>query len=964
MKFIRLYVVAIALLVSGCSKKTETPAFNDPIAAQIHTLENGLKVYLSVNKESPRIQTFVAVNTGSTNDPADATGLAHYLEHMLFKGTSKISSMDWEKEKVLLDHLSELYEHHRSTTDSVAKKAIYAKIDSVSFLAASYAIPNEYDRMVKGMGAQGTNAYTSVERTVYINDIPATELEKWMVLEAERFSELTLRLFHTELETVYEEFNRGQDNDYRLSYTAMNELLFPNHPYGTQTTLGKGEHLKNPSLVKIHEYFNKYYVPNNMAICLAGDFDPDEALAMIKKHFGGWKSKPEEQPKHPKEGPLTKVQEKTVFGPMKEWVNIGFRFDGYGSRDALLVKLLAQVLFNGTAGLIDLDLLQRQRILEGYAYEDAMRDHSILVLNGSPKSGQTLEEVRALLLEQVERVKTGDFPDELLPAIIRNLKLQELEQYQYNWLRASTMSDAFIMGADWQRHMTITDTLATITKADLMEWTKAKLADNYVVVYKRTGKNPDTFRIEKPKITPIDINREGRSAFYAKLDSMESLRLKPEFLDFKTAISVEDLRPSVPFYHVQNSSNELFSLFIELDEELKTDPKVKLALRYLNYLGTDSISNTELKQKLYELGLQFATESSSWKVYVALSGLQESFPEGLKLMEHVLAKAKPDSAALVNLIQDELKQREDNAKNKWMIMQGLTDRAKFGAKNKFNNQLTRQELEAVTAEELVAIARSMTSYGHRVFYYGPSPKHETMALLKDKHRLPAELRKVQDPKKFPEQPTEREQVFFANYDMVQTELTMLSKLGPYQKDNAGINNLFNQYYGSGLSSVVFQEVRESRALAYSAYAFVSTPAKKDESHYIQAYVGAQNDKLKEAVTIMHGLMDAIPAGTEPQFEESRIAAMKSMESNRVVRESIYWYYRSLEDRGLDYDQRKDIYADLGRLKHSDIVNYFNKEISGRKYIHCVIGKKEEMDMKFLKGLGEYRELSLQEVFGY
>ena len=261
---------------------------NDPYNVLQYQLDNGMKVYLSVNKDEPRIFTNFAVRTGSKNDPNDATGLAHYLEHMLFKGTSKIASLDWEKEKMLLQQISDLYEEHRQTTDAEVRKAIYHQIDSLSGEASKYVATNEYDQLIGELGGKSTNAYTSLEKTVYVNDIPSNELDKWMTIEAERFKELTLRLFHTELEAVYEEFNRAQDNDGRQVYYEMLATLFPKHTYGTQTTLGTGEDLKNPSMVKIHEYFDKYYVPNNMAIILVGDLDPDKTINLIEKHFGSW----------------------------------------------------------------------------------------------------------------------------------------------------------------------------------------------------------------------------------------------------------------------------------------------------------------------------------------------------------------------------------------------------------------------------------------------------------------------------------------------------------------------------------------------------------------------------------------------------------------------------------------------------------------------------------------------------
>jgi len=256
---------------------------NDPMHVRIYTLDNGLKVYISVNHDEPRIQTLIAVRAGSTYDPDDATGLAHYLEHMMFKGTSQIATVNWPEEQKLLQQISNLYEQHRNEKNEAKKKAIYHQIDSLSGVAAQYACPNEYDKMVSSIGATGTNAYTSDERTVYINDIPSNELEKWAFLESERFSQLVLRLFHTELETVFEEFNRGQDNDMTQLWQTLFKTAFKKHGYGTHTTIGRGEDLKNPSMVKIHEFFDKYYVPNNMAICLAGDLNPDEAIQVINK---------------------------------------------------------------------------------------------------------------------------------------------------------------------------------------------------------------------------------------------------------------------------------------------------------------------------------------------------------------------------------------------------------------------------------------------------------------------------------------------------------------------------------------------------------------------------------------------------------------------------------------------------------------------------------------------------------
>ncbi|HKL02165.1 MAG TPA: insulinase family protein, partial [Cryomorphaceae bacterium] len=362
--------MCLALFILGCNPNEETSQSKydfktvegDPLQTKIYTLDNGLEVYISENKAEPRVVAQIAVKTGSKQDPADATGLAHYLEHMLFKGTSQIGTKDWEKEQELLSEISKLYEEHRNTTDAEKRKMIYSKIDSISGEAANFAIANEYDKMVGSLGAQGTNAYTWYEQTVYINDIPANELEKWAMIESERFRELVLRLFHTELEAVYEEFNRTLDSDNRQAYYAMMEELFKNHPYGTQTTIGTSEHLKNPSMEKIHAYFEERYKPNNMAIVLSGDVNPDSAVAIIEEYFGDYEKGEVPTFEYEEEEPITEPIVKEVTGVESEFVTVGYRLPGAGTPEALKLEIMDGILSNGKAGLIDLNLNQKQTV--------------------------------------------------------------------------------------------------------------------------------------------------------------------------------------------------------------------------------------------------------------------------------------------------------------------------------------------------------------------------------------------------------------------------------------------------------------------------------------------------------------------------------------------------------------------------------------------------------------------------
>src|SRR5690606_8175564 len=348
---------------------TYETVLNDKNAVRIYTLKNGLKVYLAQNFDAPKIQTYIPVRTGSNNDPSDNTGLAHYLEHMMFKGTSKLGSADWQKEKLLLDEISELYEQHKAESDPQKKNEIYRKIDEVSQEASKYAIANEYDKAISSLGATGTNAHTWLDETVYKNNIPSNELEKWLKVEKERFSELVLRLFHTELEAVYEEYNRAQDNDGRLVNYALMEALFPKHPNGQQTTIGTSEHLKNPSMVAIHKYFDTYYVPNNMAVVLVGDLDYDKTIKLVDQYFGSFKYKELPMRKKVTEEPMTSIVTRTVKSPSTPRMTIAWRTDSYGTQQARLADMVSEILSNrGDAGLIDLNINQKQKTLGAGAY--------------------------------------------------------------------------------------------------------------------------------------------------------------------------------------------------------------------------------------------------------------------------------------------------------------------------------------------------------------------------------------------------------------------------------------------------------------------------------------------------------------------------------------------------------------------------------------------------------------------
>ncbi|MDR3296915.1 MAG: insulinase family protein, partial [Prevotellaceae bacterium] len=557
----------LALALTAASSWGKTYQYDtvpgDPLKARIYTLDNGLKVYLSSYAAEPRIQTYVAVRVGSKNDPAETTGLSHYLEHLLFKGTASFGSTNYSAEKPLLDDIERRYEVYRTTSDELLRRQLYREIDSVSGIAAQYAIANEYDKLMSAIGAEGTNAFTSNDATVYVENIPSNQVECWAKVQYERFANPVLRLFHTELEAVYEEYNRSLTSDSRKLYEALMSGLFPNHPYGTQTTLGTQEHLKNPSIVNIKKHFAKYYVPNNMAVCLSGDFNPDEAIATIDRYFGQLPQKPLTLAPLAPEQTLMGVDERTVYGNEAENIALGFRFaGGANSEDADMLTMLDMVLCNSKAGLIDLNINKQQKLLRAGSSPLQLADRLALTLSATPKQGQTLEEAKALLLEQLELLKNGEFDEWLLEAVVTDFRRSTIAQFENNNARASEMVSAFTDGKPWKEQVEMVDRLSKITKAQLVKFANERLGNSYVVVYKRTGADPNEKKIDKPAITPIQVNRDAESPFLTDLRraALEVKPIEPVFLDFKKDLSKLKTKAGIEVLYKQNVDNELFEL--------------------------------------------------------------------------------------------------------------------------------------------------------------------------------------------------------------------------------------------------------------------------------------------------------------------------------------------------------------------------------------------------------------------
>lgn len=969
-----------AILLTSCKDKVDETAVittsnkdangfsyesvsNDPTGLRLYTLDNGLKVYLGKNEEEPKIQTLIAVRAGSKYDPADNTGLAHYLEHMVFKGTDKIGTQDYAKEEVFLKQISDLYEEHKVEQDADKKREIYKRIDEVSLEASKVSIANEYDKMVNSLGAEGTNAFTSNEQTVYVNKIPANELDKWLKVESERFSKLVLRLFHTELEAVYEEFNRGQDSDGRKQYFAVLEGLYPNHPYGTQSTIGKSEHLKNPSMEAIHAYFEQYYVPNNMAVIMVGDLDFDKTIAKVNDAFGAYETKEVTHPVFPAEAPITAPIKKEVFGPTAESIYVAFRTKGKGDKQEVIVTLIDYMLANSSAGLIDLNLNQKQMVQNASSFTNFDNDYGFHLLYGTPKQGQTLDEVKDLLLSQIDKVKKGEFEDWLLDAVVNDLRLSKIREYENASSTAYGYLDAFIGFQDWSNRIQMLDEMKKITKQEVIDFANTLYGDNYVAVHKIKGDDPNIVKVENPGITPIELNRGKESSFIKEFNNVSSPKLSPKYVDYKSAIKELETANGLKVSFVENPNNDIFNLNIIFDMGKDHDKMVSLAAGYLDFLGTDKYSPEELKQEFYKLGINYYVSSADDKTYVGISGLKENLDAGLALLEHLWSNAVPNQETYDKYVEKILKGRQNDKTEKGNILwNGLMNYGKYGEESRLRDIYSMSDLRAITPKELVEKVKDLKQFKQRAFYYGKDVDNAIASLDKN-HKIDMDNLKDYPEKKIYLEKDTGGNVYFVDYDMVQSELLLLAKGAEFDSEKMAASRLFNTYFGSGLSSIIFQEIRESKSLAYSAFSRYDTAREIGKSDYVRAYVGTQANKLPQAVDAIMELMNDMPEAEE-QFNQAKEATLKKIASERITKSNIFWTYESLKKRGFENDNREALYKTIEKMTLVDLKTFFDNNIKGEQYNVMVVGNKKDVNFEALAKLGKVQEMDVDNLFNY
>lgn len=936
----------------------------DPTNTRFYTLPNGLKVILHQNTLEPKIMSFITTRAGGKNDPATNTGLAHYLEHMLFKGTENLGTINFETEKQYLDQIEKWYEVYNKTTDESKRKSIYKKIDSLSFIASQYSVPNEYDKAMTSIGSTMTNAFTSKEITAYMENIPSNNLETYLKVQKERFERPVFRLFHTELETVYEEKNMSLDRGSSKVFDNMFAQLFTKHPYGTQTILGHVEHLKNPSLKAIRTFFNTYYVPNNMAVILAGDLNPDEAIMLVDKYFGGWQPSKIPPFTFEQEPPIKQPKYLEVYSPDEESVAIGFRMPNANHPDAIVADLVASILYNGKSGLIDKNLVKKQQVLSAYGYTYLLTDYGMIYFGAKPLKNQSLQDAEKLILAQLEELKKGRFDETLIPSTINNLRVDRVREQENAVNMAYTLNDLFGTGTSWETYLNNVDKMSKISKSDVVRFANTWFNNNNVTIYKRTGQDTTLTKVVKPQITPLEIDRSKQSAFLSDIINTPKTSLKPVFLDYQSDIKFNQLAKDVPVWSVPNTLNNLFSFYYVFDMGTFHNKKLPYAIEYLKFIGSESKSNEDINKELYNLAVNFNIFTSNDQINISLSGLEENKMKALAIIEDLVRHPKGDAESLKKFIELKIKERNDKLINRREIFNGaMNNYADYGQLNPFNDVLSNEELRGLKVEELTSIISGLFDYKHKVYYYGPKATGEISSELAKVHLVKGSLQDVPTPRTYKEKESNENTVYFVNYDMLQADVFIQRWDEEFDAKQMPIISAFNEYYGGGMGSVVFQEIREAKALAYSTYGFYSMPQKREDRFKSGFFVGTQADKITTAVDAMYDLIENFRE-SESNWEICKGAIKQNIESQRITKANILFNYQSALKRGLNEDVRKSVYENVDEYTLGDLKEFHAKHLKNKKWTLRVMGSKSKINLQQLEKYGKVVELDLKDIFGY
>ncbi len=955
-KYIILSIIMLALLFSNDKSNS------DALKVHTFTLDNGLTVYINEDHNTTSVFGAVVVKGGGKRDPNDATGIAHYLEHLLFKGTEEMGTINYIEEKVYIDSIEVKYEELSKTKDEKLRLEIQSKINDLSIKAGAYAIPNELDRIIEGMGGTWVNAFTSNDAIVYLNKIPGNQIEKWLDVYSHRFINPVFRLFQAELEAVYEEKNISMDNPFGQVFEIYSKKFFKNHPYGQQTILGSVDHLKNPSLNKMKEYFNEYYVANNMALILTGDIYKDDIIPIIKDKFEKWESGSVPKPLNIQEDSFNGREKFSKrLTPIKLGV-LGYRAVAAGHPDEEILDVCTQLLTNESkTGLID-QLAIKRKIMAAGAFNINFVDHGGINFFFMPKIFfQSLNKAERLLIGEIKKLKSGEFDDEFFNAV----KLTMLRQYEENIEnmegRLFTLINTYVEDKSWKDVSNFPQRLENITKEDVIRIANKYFGDNYLVFHSKMG-FPKKHKLEKPSFKPIiPQNSEKESIYASKLKNIPENELNLKFIDFNSDVESKEISKNINLYKTHNPINNIFNLTMEYGIGTYENPTLEQTAELLDLLGTDNYSLNEYKNELQKIGTTISFNSDKNYFRINIKGFDKYFNQSLELVSEFINYVKEDDKKIKILIDNAKTTRKMEKKDPSMLGKALRDYVNYGDKSYYKSRMTIKEIKKSKSKDYILSFKNAIKYELNILYTGKLDIDLVSSSIQN--ILPLIDTPINSNSPIHMEINEsKEDIIYLVHDKkaIQSQIYFTVKGNIINEDNRKTSRAYNKYFSGGMSSIVFQEIREFRSLAYSTWANYYNPWDNDVTGYFMGYVGCQGDKTIEAISVFKEITHNIPQKPE-RLEMVKSNLIKGINSKRPNFRSFPSMVLNWLKQGYSQDPRINRVDYYKTMQFDDIITFQKDQISSKPTVITILADKRQIDIKELKNHGKVIFLDKKDI---
>lgn len=954
----------VMMVFACCSYQSQAEDLN-ALKVKEYRLENGLTVWLNEDHSQPKVFGAVVVKAGAKDCPD--TGIAHYFEHMMFKGTDRIGTLDYESEKVLLDSIAMKYDELAMTEDTAARARLQKEINELSIRSSEYVIPNEFNRLINRFGGSGLNAATSYDATIYFNTFSPQYMVQWAEINSERLINPVFRLFQSELETVYEEKNMYGDF---IGGQVMDTLMaryFGPHPYA-YPIIGSTKNLKNPRLTEMHKFFEDYYVASNMALILSGDFDAQQVMPILEKAFSRIRSgnapKQEKVMLPPFNGRETMKVKFPI--PFIKAMGLGFRGVSANHEDQVALNIAVNLLNNANGtGYLD-KLMVEHKLMGALAINESMNEAGILAVAIMPKLLiQSYSSAEKMVWDEINRVKNGDFSDEMF----NSLKLEQKRQYASSLenidSRATIMMNLFSQGKSWNDYLNEVARIESITKEDVVRVAQKYFSNNYLCVTKSTGKYPKD-NLPKPAFSPVVPRNADASSSYAKqLEKIPEQQVAPRIIDFEKDVKTSKLTPLVTLYTTPNPLNDIFTLNISYGIGALEQPELMQLTNYLQLLGTESLSFEQFRSRLQSIGSTLAFDVTPDAFVMKVTGFDNHIDETMELVGDFIRHAKADDKKLRQIVDDAKVSEKAFFKSGDNVASALLEQVKYGDQSRYLRKLSLSQIKKLKGKDMLAIYDKVRSVQCDLHYCGTLPVEKVIGTIRQ--HLPLERTTIASNSPYYRElkQYDRPTVFFIDMpDMAQSIVYGYVKGDPVDdKASRHASRLFSVYFGGDMSSLMFQEIREFRSFAYRTSGRYQLPnhAHKGTAGSFTAMLSTQSDKTLDALGVLDSLIREMPLKPE------RVEAVKQTLVNRINND--YPPFRNLSEKvasarmeGFDRDPAEEFLRDIATMDMQDISRFYREQISGRPVVYVIAGNRKHIDMKKLAEYGTIIKVKKKDIY--